>query len=171
MSERYLERTQFLPLPRSEVFAFFSDAGNLERITPEFLRFRILSPMPIEMKPGAEIRYRLQMFGIPFHWKTVIETWDPESSFTDVQEKGPYSLWHHTHEFHAVPGGTLCVDRVRYRLPMGVLGDIAHALFVKRSLRRIFDHRHGVIETLLADAAPAAAVDVPVGPEPVSSPA
>lgn len=144
-----LERTQFLPLPRSEVFAFFSDAGNLERITPEFLRFRILSPMPIAMKPGAEIDYRLRLFGIPFDWRTVIREWEPETRFMDVQAIGPYAKWEHTHTFEEVDGGTLVRDIVDYALPLGPLGRLGHVLFVKRQLRTIFDHRHRRIEELL----------------------
>lgn len=147
--ERLLESVQFVGRPLPEVFAFFSDAGNLERITPAFLHFRILSPMPVEMRPGALIEYRIRLFGIPFRWESVIEVWEPGVRFVDVQRKGPYALWHHTHEFLAVPGGTLVVDRVRYAMPMGILGEIGHALFVGRSLGRIFGYRRRVIGELL----------------------
>ena len=147
--ERLLESVQFVGRPLPEVFAFFSDARNLERITPGFLHFRILTPMPVEMRAGALIEYRIRLFGIPFRWRTLIEAWEPGARFTDVQLRGPYALWHHTHEFLAVPGGTLVVDRVRYAMPMGFLGEIGHALLVRRSLGRIFGHRRKVIGDLL----------------------
>lgn len=149
--ERLLESVQFVGRPLPEVFAFFSDAGNLERITPAFLHFRILSPMPVAMAAGALIEYRIRLFGIPFRWESIIEAWEPGVRFVDVQRKGPYALWHHTHEFREVPGGTLVVDRVRYAMPMGFLGEIGHALFVRRSLGRIFGHRRRVIGELLGE--------------------
>jgi len=140
-----LEQEQFVPKPRQEVFAFFSDAYNLERLTPPFLNFKILTPAPIEMKPDAIIEYSLRLYGVPLHWRTRIETYTPEDSFTDTQERGPYTLWHHTHTFEEVEGGTLMRDVVRYRLPFGILGRIAHALFVKHSLRRIFGFRRTAV--------------------------
>jgi hypothetical protein len=151
MSAHLLERVQHIPRPRSEVFAFFADAGNLERITPGFLNFRILTPQPIAMKPGALIDYQLSLYGVPLSWRTRIETFDPEDSFTDVQLSGPYRSWHHRHEFKDDAGGTEMRDVVRYELPLGPLGTLARALFVRRSLERIFDHRRQVI----ADVFPA----------------
>lgn len=136
-----LERTQIIPQPCDEVFAFFADAGNLDLITPEFLHFRILTPLPIRMEPGALIKYRLRLFHISFQWWTRIETFEPQRSFTDIQVVGPYRLWHHFHEFSAVPGGTRMRDLVDYALPLGPLGAIAHKLFVLRTLERIFDYR------------------------------
>lgn len=149
-----LERTQFVPRPLEEVFAFFADAGNLERITPGFLRFRILTPRPIAMRPGAVIEYRLALFGVPFRWTTVIERFEPGVRFVDSQGRGPYASWVHTHEFHAVPGGTLVVDSVDYALPLGPLGLLARTLFVRRSLDRIFDHRVAAIGRLLGGPPP-----------------
>jgi ligand-binding SRPBCC domain-containing protein len=146
MSSSYvLERVQRIARPRSEVFAFFSDAANLERITPAFLNFKITSPLPIVMQPGALIDYRLSLYGVPLYWRTRIETYDPESSFTDVQLRGPYRRWHHLHEFVEKDGGTEMRDRVSYELPLGPLGAVARALFVRRSLERIFDHRRDVV--------------------------
>jgi ligand-binding SRPBCC domain-containing protein len=147
-----LEQTQLIRRPRSEVFPFFADAANLEQITPAFLRFAITSPMPIEMKAGALIDYRLQLFGIPFNWQTKIESFEPPHRFTDLQVRGPYRLWHHTHEFHEVAEGTMCVDIVRYELPWGPLGRVAHPLLVKRSLDQIFAFRRLRLESLLAPA-------------------
>lgn len=145
MSDYRIERVQRIPRPRSEVFAFFADAGNLERITPAFLNFRILTPRPIEMKPGTLIDYQLSLYGVPFSWRTRIESFEPERSFTDVQLSGPYRTWHHRHEFRDDGGGTEMRDIVRYELPLGPLGALARALFVRRSLERIFEHRRQVI--------------------------
>lgn len=140
-----IDRTQTVPKPRSEVFPFFADAANLERLTPAFLSFRILTPLPIAMQPGALIDYRIKLFGIPMTWRTQIEAFEPGERFVDVQLKGPYALWRHTHTFRDVPEGTEIRDRVEYALPLGPLGRIAHALMVKRTLGRIFDHRARVM--------------------------
>lgn len=149
MSGHRLERVQIFPRPLDEVFPFFADARNLERITPGFLRFRIVSGLPLEIVPGTLIDYRLRLFGIPFDWRTRIETFEPGVGFTDVQVRGPYRRWHHEHRFWAVDGGTLMRDRVDYALPLGWVGRPAHALFVRASLERIFDHRRRVMADLL----------------------
>jgi hypothetical protein len=140
-----LERVQRVPRPRTEVFRFFADAANLERLTPGFLSFRIMTPLPIAMQPGALIDYRIALFGLPMTWRTLIESYSPGEQFVDVQLKGPYKRWHHTHTFRDVPGGTEIRDHVEYALPLGPLGRIAHALMVKRTLARIFDHRARVM--------------------------
>jgi ligand-binding SRPBCC domain-containing protein len=136
-----LDRSQVVPKPLNDVFPFFANAGNLELITPEFLHFRILTPLPICMDPGALIDYRLQLFSLPLHWRTRIEIFEPERRFTDVQVFGPYRRWHHLHEFISVPGGTLVHDVVDYELAFGLLGVLAYALFVRRTLEKIFDYR------------------------------
>ena len=153
MAERILRREQAIEAPIGDVFAPFADAGNLERLTPPWLRFRIITPLPIAMRPGAIIEYRLRLHGMPVRWRTVIETWEPPHRFTDVQQKGPFGLWHHTHEFEAVDGGTLVRDTVRYRIGFGPLGEAAHGLFVGRDLQRIFDFRHAAIDALVPAAA------------------
>jgi len=145
---RLLAVEQLVRRPRGDVFAFFSEARNLEAITPAFLRFRILTPPPIEMREGTLIDYRLSLFGVPFAWRTRIEVWQPDRRFVDVQLEGPYRSWRHTHEFSDAPGGTLVRDTVEYQLPLGPLGDLAHALFVRRALRRIFDHRRDRVAAL-----------------------
>lgn len=151
MQTYVLEREQIIPRPRRETFAFFGDAFNLERLTPPFLRFRILTPPPITMRAGTRIEYRLALFGVAFNWKTRIESWTPDESFADLQLAGPYALWQHTHTFAEVaPHQTLMRDRVEYRIPYGVIGRIAHALFVKRTLKEIFDYRAGMTARLLA---------------------
>jgi ligand-binding SRPBCC domain-containing protein len=139
MSKVYrLEQSQFIPKSREEVFTFFADASNLERITPAFLRFHILTPRPIPMKPGALIDYQLRLCGVPFRWKTRIETFEPASYFTDIQLSGPYRRWHHRHEFTKVPGGTEMKDIVDYELPLGPLGVAARWLLVGRALKPYF---------------------------------
>ncbi len=150
MTVHRLEREQLVPRPRPEVFAFFEDAHNLERITPAFLRFRIVTPDPITVRAGTRIDYRLSLFGVPFSWTTVIEVHEPGVRFVDVQRAGPYRSWRHLHTFEDAPGGTLMRDRVEYELPLGPLGDLAHAVLVRRQLRTIFDHRRRVIDRLLA---------------------
>jgi ligand-binding SRPBCC domain-containing protein len=137
-----LEREQIIPLSRARTFAFFADALNLESITPPFLHFRVLTQPPIVMQAGTLLEYRLSLFGIPFHWRTLIERWSPEEAFVDTQVAGPYRLWHHTHTFaELAPDRTLVRDRVLYRLPYGSFGRLAQALFVKRTLKIIFDYR------------------------------
>jgi len=144
-----LERTQLVPRPRAEVFAFFADPWNLERITPPFLRFRILTPPPLEVKAGALIDYRLSLFGLPFGWRTVIEAWEPGVRFVDRQLRGPYRRWHHTHLFEDAAGGTRMTDRVEFELPLGPLGELARVLLVDRQLAAIFDHRREAVARLL----------------------
>ena len=145
-----LAREQLVPRPRPEVFAYFADAANLERLTPPNLKFSIQTSLPIAMRPGAVIDYRLSLFRFPFRWRTVIEVFEPGSRFIDVQANGPYALWRHLHEFIDAPGGTLIRDRVEYALPLGPLGQLAHALFVRRQLEQIFDFRRGIIEQVFA---------------------
>ena len=143
-----LERSQVIPRPLDEVFAFFSQAENLQALTPAFLHFQFVTPLPIRLEPGALIEYRLRFCGVPIGWVTRIETFTPGRSFSDIQLSGPYSYWHHQHGFSAVPEGTLMRDVVDYDLPLGPLGHLAHALFVRRALRQIFDYRRRKIEEI-----------------------
>jgi ligand-binding SRPBCC domain-containing protein len=143
-----LHTTLELPLPIDEVFAFFAEAGNLQRITPPELRFEILTQLPLEMRRGTLLEYRLGLFGIPFGWRTRIAAWDPPHGFIDVQLKGPYAIWEHTHAFAETDGGTLIDDRVRYRLPLSPLGDVAYPL-VRRQLTRIFAYRQDAVREAL----------------------
>lgn len=144
------EQEQLVRRTKREVFAFFADPVNLERITPESLHFEICSPQPIAMDAGATIDYQLSFFGLKFRWRTLIESFDPESGFVDVQTKGPYRTWRHSHAFSDAAGGTLVRDRVEYEVPFGPLGEIARRLFVAQQIRRIFDFRRAAIEKAFA---------------------
>jgi ligand-binding SRPBCC domain-containing protein len=149
-----LERRQRIERPIDEVFAFYGDARNLERITPPLLGFEVTTRDRIEMGAGTLIEYRLRLHRIPVKWRTRIEAWEPPQRFVDVQVKGPYSLWEHTHTFEADgPGGTIIEDRVRYSIPFGPLGELAQRLLVQRDLRRIFDYRRDAVARELATAA------------------
>ena len=146
MPVHLLQREQTLPGSPGEVFPFFGDALNLEAITPPFLGFRVTTPRPIDMRPGALIDYRLHLHGVPVSWQTTIAVWDPPRRFVDVQIRGPYRIWHHTHDFEPDgTGGTRMRDTVRYALPFGPLGALAHRLMVRRDLDRIFDFREGAV--------------------------
>ena len=166
-----LQREQLIARPVPVVFDFFADAGNLQAITPGFLDFRIVTPLPIAMREGALIDYRLRLCGVPFGWRTRIESWEPpaggrerQACFTDRQVRGPYVLWHHAHDFRAVEGGTHMTDTVDYELPLGPAGHAAHALFVRRALARIFDHRRARIAELLAAPATGSAAGAALSP-------
>ncbi len=143
-----------IPAPLPKVFRFFSNAENLEQLTPTSLRFKILSQTPIEMKPGAMIDYRLNLIGVPFRWKTKIEAWEPNRRFVDNQERGPYLLWRHTHSFEAQGDSTLMNDLVEYAVPGWILEPIVHALFVGPQVKRIFAYRTQVISELFGQARP-----------------
>lgn len=145
MAEHIYTSTLEIPLPRDQVFAFFANAENLERITPPQLGFKILTPTPIEMKPGALIDYRISLHGIPMTWRTEITSWDPPFEFVDTQLKGPYKQWIHRHGFTETGTGTMIEDEVRYRLPFEPLGDVAR-LFVEREIKAIFDYRQKTVE-------------------------
>jgi ligand-binding SRPBCC domain-containing protein len=147
-----LARTQLIQRPLPEVFAFFSDAANLDALTPPFLHFRVLTPLPIEISSGTQLDYQLSLFGVPLRWRTRITDWKPLERFVDEQESGPYALWRHTHEFEAHGASTLMRDVVDYSEPMGPLGALAHHLFVRRILDRIFDFRRDAMEQLLGGA-------------------
>lgn len=150
---RQLLREQLLPHSLQDVFAFFSNAENLEAITPGFLRFRIQTPRPIAMKKGAIIDYRLRLFGAPISWRTRIDDYEPPCRFVDTQIRGPYRKWRHEHLFEAVSGGCRMLDIVDYELPFPPLETAAHALFVGPCLERIFDYRRERVATLLEQAA------------------
>lgn len=148
MTPYVLEREQWLPQPLDAVFAFFSDARNLEAITPPWLGFRIRTPLPIQMREGARIEYTIRLGGVPLRWRTRIAEWQPGKRFVDVQERGPYASWLHEHDFSALGGGVLMHDRVRYALPFGPLGRALHGALVRGLLARIFDYRFARVRAL-----------------------
>ena len=149
-----LHTTTWLPRPRPEVFAFFADAENLEKITPPELAFEIVTPTPIDIREGALIEYRLGLFGVRFGWRTEITAWEPPYRFVDQQLRGPYRRWHHTHTFVEAAGpdgrpGTQMDDVVRWELPLAPAGELAYPL-VRAQLARIFGYRQRRIRELLA---------------------
>jgi ligand-binding SRPBCC domain-containing protein len=147
-----LETEQLLPVSTGEAFDFFADAFNLEALTPPWLHFTVITPRPIAMGPGTLIEYRLRLHSIPLRWLARIELWEPGRGFADVQLRGPYRLWHHTHRFLPHEGGTVMRDLVRYALPLGPLGRLARALVVRRDLERIFAFRREAVATRLRSA-------------------
>jgi ligand-binding SRPBCC domain-containing protein len=145
-----LQREQLLRGATPErVFPFFADARNLEAITPPLLRFRVVTPEPVEMRVGTLIQYRLRLHGLPLSWLTSIQAWEPPDRFVDVQIRGPYTLWHHTHTFHATDAGTVMRDTVRYAIAFGPLGELADRLLVRRDLRAIFAFRAQQVDRML----------------------
>ncbi|MGE5636503.1 MAG: SRPBCC family protein [Nocardioidaceae bacterium] len=152
-----LERRHEVGLPRERAFDFYGDALNLEAITPPWLAFEVTTPAPLAMRAGTIIDYRLRLHGVRVRWRTRIEVWEPPARFVDVQVKGPYALWEHTHLFEAAgDGATVIRDRVRYALPFGSLGALAHRAFVRRDLERIFDYRREAVAARMTPARRAA---------------
>ena len=137
---------QYINKPLEVVFEFFSKPEYLEMITPASLSFNILTPTPIKMGKGSLIDYTIRLFGIPIHWRTLISDYEPPFRFVDQQIKGPYTFWHHTHTFQSVDGGVEIIDKVIYSLPMGWLGTLAHSIWVRKDLEKIFDYRKNVIQ-------------------------
>ena len=152
-----LEQSQRIDASPERVFRFFSDPANLARLTPPWLAFRIFGDPPDPITEGCRIEYRIRWMFLRLPWVTRITRWDPPSGFQDVQEKGPYRTWLHTHTFRPDGGGVVMSDRVDYALPLGPLGRIAHALVVRRQLRRIFEFRRRAIEEIFGKSAPLAA--------------
>lgn len=139
--------TQWVSKPPEKVFSFFSDARNLELLTPPWINFRILTPMPIAMGKGTRLHYEIRLHGIPIDWETLITEWEPPRFFADEQMKGPYRLWRYEHRFDARDGGTECGDRVAYT-PRG--GALANYMFVERDVRRIFEYRRKMLDEMFA---------------------
>ena len=132
----------WLPHQPQDVFPFFADAFNLERLTPPSLGFQVLTPPPIEMKVGTLIDYRVRLRGVPMRWQSEITEWEPPHRFVDEQLRGPYRLWVHEHTFTAQDGGTIAKDTVRYAV-LG--GAIVQRLFVASELKRIFQYRNAAL--------------------------
>jgi len=144
-----LKRQTHVAAPLEEVFHFFSDAANLDRITPPWLSFRILTPAPIFMDLNTIIDLSLKLNGIRVHWKSQITLWDPPHAFVDEQIRGPYSYWHHTHRFSAAETGTIKEDHVLYTVPGLFLEPMIHTRFVQPRLKKIFDYREKMMKEIL----------------------
>ncbi|MBA4106601.1 MAG: CDP-paratose 2-epimerase [Pirellula sp.] len=134
-----------VPRPLDEVFPFFADAMNLERITPPLVRFRVLTPAPLTMRTGLLIDYKLRIRGLPVRWQTEITAWEPQRRFVDEQRRGPYKFWRHEHTFEACDGGTRMTDEVHYGVPGGGL---VNWLLVGRDVRKIFAYRQQALREI-----------------------
>jgi len=154
MRTRVLQAEQWLPRPVEEVFAFFSDAHNLDVLTPPLVHFKILTARPISMTAGTQIEYRIGWRWIPLRWKTEISEWEPPGRFVDRQISGPYRQWVHEHAFEARDGGTLMRDRVEYAVPGWLLEPLVHAWVVGPDVRRIFDFRRAKMAELFGSPPP-----------------
>jgi uncharacterized protein len=143
---------QWLPKSKEEIFPFFSDAHNLEKITPDKLNFKILSVSDTPVQEGTIIKYKLRIDGIPVNWTTMIQKWEPPHRFVDNQEKGPYRKWHHTHTFQELGSGTLMTDQVDLEIPLGKLGFGAASWKVLRDVDFIFNYRREVIYDMFSNS-------------------
>lgn len=147
-----LKKEQIVLKNISTVFDFFSKPENLSVITPRSMKFKILTPSPIDMKEGALIDYTVSIMLIPIRWRTLITKFSPPNLFIDQQLKGPYSIWHHTHIFEKISENeTLIKDKVVYGVPFGIIGRLAHYLYIKRDLKKIFTYRKNKIEQIFND--------------------
>ena len=153
MSTYQLIRTQKLPVGKETLWDFISSPHNLKVITPTYMNFRVLSQQILDtMYPGMIITYKVSpLLNIPLDWCTEITQVEHLRYFVDEQREGPYRFWHHQHHIEAIDGGTLMTDIVSYRLPMGVLGRIAHGLFVKKQLEGIFEFRYQKRKSLFGE--------------------
>jgi ligand-binding SRPBCC domain-containing protein len=133
-----LMREQYVPFDQEATFAFFSDARNLELLTPPWLHFSVRTPGTIELRAGSRIAYQLKVHGIPVSWQSEITAWEPPHRFVDVQRQGPYRFWQHTHRFEALGAGTVMRDELVYAVPGGGL---VNRYLVAPDLRKIFDYR------------------------------
>jgi ligand-binding SRPBCC domain-containing protein len=139
-----------LPLPRDTGFAFFAEATNLQRITPPELGFETVTLPPIDLREGTCIEYRLHLFRVPFAWQSQIQCWNPPEEFVDVQLRGPYKHWVHTHRFREEQGVTIVEDEVQYALPYWPVGELVYPL-VRLQLARIFRYRQQAIRRYLVE--------------------
>ena len=151
MADHFLRTSLRLAVPRPRAFAFFGDVENLARITPPELAFRIRTPLPVTLGEGSLIDYTIGLYGIPMRWRTRIVRWRENEEFVDEQLRGPYALWEHRHSFRDDGAdGTIIEDEVRYRLPLGPLGELAYPL-VRRQLDRIFRYRTAMVTKLIEE--------------------
>ena len=147
-----LKRRTQIAASLEDVFNFFSDAGNLDQITPPWLKFKILTPTPIPMELNTKIDFSLKLNGIPFQWKSQITVWDPPAVFVDEQISGPYRQWIHTHRFSENEAGTAMEDHVSYSIPGWIVEPLIHTMIVRSRLERIFDYREAKLKEILGPA-------------------
>jgi ligand-binding SRPBCC domain-containing protein len=146
-----IKTTQFLKSDLNTVWDFMRSPGNLEKITPSYMGFNIISDRKeIEtMYPGQIIEYYVTpVLGLKMHWVTEITHVEHLKYFVDEQRFGPYKLWHHKHFLKEVSGGVEMIDIVHYKIPFGFIGKIANTLFIKNKLKEIFDYRFKKLEEL-----------------------
>lgn len=150
-TEHVFRSSMCLPLKIQDVFSFFSDAMNLEMITPPELCFRVTTPTPIEIGEGTLIDYRLRLFGVPFNWRARITKWSPPLQFVDEQILGPYERWVHIHSFKDENGTTKIIDKIHFQLPIWPFGEMGYPI-IYALLKRIFRYRRNAIrQRLLGD--------------------
>ena len=157
-----LQYSQTVNASLEEVFVFFSNPENLSVLTPEKLNFKILTPTPIVMKEGQIIDYTIKLLGFNVRWRTIISEYNGKNKFVDQQLKGPYSMWHHTHEFKELNGSINMIDTISYVMPFGILRQIVNKFWLKRDLDNIFKYRQKAImkyfnerkKILIVDASP-----------------
>ena len=142
MAEHIIDQSFTIGQSKEDIFEFFASAENLERLTPPWLNFKILSALPIDMAAGTVIEYQIKLHGIPIRWESEITLWDPPHNFCDVQRKGPYRKWVHEHIFETSDVGTLVRDRVNYEV---IGGNLINKLFVKKDLDKIFNYRQATL--------------------------
>ena len=144
----HLKRTQILPIEINTAWDFFSSPRNLSVITPSEMNFEILSMSGEDkMYAGQVISYKVNVLPwVRMRWVTEITHVHEPEYFADDQRVGPYTLWHHQHHFKTTSEGVEMTDEIDYALPLGILGQLAHSLFVRREVNRIFDHRFKVLE-------------------------
>jgi ligand-binding SRPBCC domain-containing protein len=149
---RTLKSEFLVPLELASVFEFFSDIQNLDKITPPWLRFRVLTAAA-KVEKGSIIDYEMTIRGIPIRWQSEITSWNPPLRFVDVQRRGPYVMWIHQHIFRQVPVGTVVIDKVDYRVPGGLIEPLVHGALVGPDLSRIFAFRRDNLTELLKPSA------------------
>ena len=144
--EEHFSTQCWIPAKRKDVFTFFCNPKNLERMTPPWLHFKMTNQTTSEVGKDTEFTYKLKIHGVPIRWTSRIESWQPESEFSDIQLSGPYSKWFHMHRFKDQDGGTLMLDDVTYQPPGGWLGKILAGPFIRRDIKTIFEFRERTIK-------------------------
>ncbi|UCC44626.1 MAG: SRPBCC family protein [Candidatus Zixiibacteriota bacterium] len=155
MKTYIFKRQQAIARPIHEVFRLFEKPENLEKLTPGFVGFIMLTPLPVSMRAGTVLDYTIRLLGIPVRWTSLIAEYEPPHRFVDVALRGPYSFWYHTHAFEQQGNGTIMTDEIHYALPLGPIGRLAKILWVNRQLNNIFDYRARAIRVLLEGSDPA----------------